>query len=227
MIAVDSPLFRGSQWFDCKNVTGTGIPPYGIAEVYGMSTEVIGGTEKPVMLVRVPTLASPCTTVFTGPLGVPAGAAGICHSGDFGYAAFDGSSYSFGDFFGVSQSSSVLGAGSPGFVASGDTFVSSGNSVALFKRLDATFFRIQFTILSANVISGSAIVNVTWRPCCVLRVPEEIGGNVTVSDTMGYFDGELSEELVGRKGTAWYAANALGNCSWIIDGLQCETDEEV
>ena len=226
MMSIDSPLFRGSQWFDCKNNTGSTILCYSIAEVSGTSIEVVGDQQKPVMIVRPVSSYAPRQTVFIGPASIPAGGFGVCHSGDFGYAAHSKASLQINDELGVTLGSTVLAQDRYGFVAIGDTFSSSGRNVALFHKRQHQFGRIQFTIVSANLSSGTAIVDVTWRPCGVLNVQEEdINGRVTVKDTMGYFDDEVAEDLVGRKGTAWYASNNQSlSCEWIVDGLQCDTD---
>lgn len=92
--------------------------------------------------------------------------------------------------------------------------------------------KIQFTIVSANLTAGTALVTITHRPCGCELVPQESGGTVTVHDEMGFFADEIAEDLVGRKGTAWYgqddanAGSSSDGCKWLIDGLQCETDDE-
>lgn len=82
---------------------------------------------------------------------------------------------------------------------------------------------IQFTIVTASVETGTAIGTVTHRPCKKTKVPGESGGLVNLYDTMGFFTDEVNEDLVGRKGTAWYTLpNGGSACIWAINGLMCD-----
>lgn len=134
MMSIDSPLFRGSQWFHCKNSTGTAIPPYGIAESVGMGTAIVGDISQPVMLVRVAQTDNPKVTVFTGPLGVPGNGFGICHSGDFGYARTTQGSFTVGTNQKVSSGETSLSRGVGDFFEIGDTVTVSGTTVGLFHK---------------------------------------------------------------------------------------------
>lgn len=85
---------------------------------------------------------------------------------------------------------------------------------------------IEFVINSANLSSRTALVTISYRPAGCEVVPEEVGGIVTVHDTMGYFADETAADLVGRKGTAWYGQDST-DCNapkWLVNGLMCDTD---
>lgn len=235
MSDVRVPLFTRSQWHDCKNTGGTNIPPYGIAEVIGTTTIDVGGQTRPAMDVQVPNSANPEALVFTGPTGVPAGKAGICHNEGIGYAAHDGA-LNTALYYGVDANSSLLVQRNGDFIPVGDTFVSSGNNVSLFyKRAERRADKIQFTIVS---VSGTvATVFVDAATCGATTIPGITAGTclLTVNDTLGcLLDKAAPEDWVGVKGMAsrlqnvsGFQCEANGACYWAIDALCCPPGSEV
>lgn len=233
MDGANSQLFARSQWHDCYNTGEVAIPPYGIAEAHGMTAITVEGRSRPAIQVRVPTQDNPLAPVFTGPTGVRAGEAGICHSEALGYAAHSGA-LDLTRRYGVYEDNSLLQLANGDFLGVGDTFTSSGNNVSLFYRRPAELAtKILFSIASDNSPGDESITAVVLKATCggtrilgsfdgcIVSVYDRLGCLITPEERA---DPEL---LIGRKGTASLLQNVTssceisGNCEWVIDALCC------
>ncbi|MAT51512.1 MAG: hypothetical protein CMK32_10050 [Porticoccaceae bacterium] len=225
---VSDPLFMGSQWHDCKNASGSSIPPYGVAETVGMTTITVDGVSKPAISVQAPTTNNPEKLVFTGPMGCPAGGTGICHAEVIGYAAHSGT-LSTSANYGLDDDGPLLQEKVGNFRGIGGTFTSGGNSVSLFYRTPNTGAKkILFTIVSASGSSATVQVN---KATCNLTEIDGIGVSclLTVYDDLGcLLSAADSAAWVGKKGTAVLmqsldedSCEPTGSCRWVIDALCC------
>lgn len=232
MDGVDATMFMRSQWHDATTA-GTAIPPYGIAQVIGMSSITVNRMSRPANSVAVPTEDNPDRVVFTGPTGVPSEKSGICHAETMGYARYSGS-LAMDKTYGVASGSTTLVEDEDGqFVPIGGTFASAAGNVALFYRKGVGSSRfcgiVRFEIVNIDVEDDprSALVDIKGRPCGCLVVPDETeSGQLTVVDALQclLYD-EDPEDYVGRAGFAAYmtfeVTPGVLDCRWEIFSLCC------
>lgn len=103
------------------------------------------------------------------------------------------------------------------------------------------FYRVRFTVVSANCALLRVVGAITQRPCGVTTVPGEVGGLITIFDNDGCFFNEPNPDLVGRKGWASYmnpedpttgtgdnlcvGTGTSCDCEWVVDQLCCLKNE--
>ena len=85
---------------------------------------------------------------------------------------------------------------------------------------------IHFTIITADCIAKTALVQIDARNCGCSKVPEEDSyEQLTVNDSMGCHLDEPDTDLIGREGSAKYMKiDYTGVCQWEIDNLCCAPD---
>lgn len=115
---------RQQRWIECKNVGGTTLQPYAVAEVVESTRPDTGRT---VLNVRQATCDGPENTVVLGHMQILAGEYGYCTNDFPAYALYDTSDTPTpGEVWGVASGTQVLAKGIDGYLIVGDADATKG-----------------------------------------------------------------------------------------------------